>query len=174
EEKPTEVVKKAKYQGKIITLGAIARINNNAQQLNPKAKKILKESGLKLPFDNPFYNILAQAIEIVHSIEECQILLKKAWKMKKQTIPQLIVREGKGLGVAEAPRGTLYHYYEIDKNGLIKNCRIITPTAQFLSSIEEDLKLFLPNLKKLSKKECERKIKMLIRAYDPCISCATH
>ena len=64
--------------------------------------------------------------------------------------------------------------YEIDKNGLIKKCNIITPTAQFLNNIEADLKVWLKQIRRLSKKEQERKIKMLIRAYDPCITCATH
>jgi len=79
-----------------------------------------------------------------------------------------------GLAACEAPRGTLYHAYEIDKNGLIKKCNIITPTAQFLNNIEADLKVWLKQIRRLSKKEQERKIKMLIRAYDPCITCATH
>jgi radical SAM protein with 4Fe4S-binding SPASM domain len=79
-----------------------------------------------------------------------------------------------GLAACEAPRGTLYHYYEINSQGLIQKCNIITPTAQFLNNIEEDLKIWLPKVKKLSQKEREKRIKMLIRAYDPCITCATH
>ena len=84
------------------------------------------------------------------------------------------IKPGMGLAACEAPRGTLYHAYEIDKNGLIKKCNIITPTAQFLNNIEADLKVWLKQIRRLSKKEQERKIKMLIRAYDPCITCATH
>jgi coenzyme F420-reducing hydrogenase alpha subunit len=79
-----------------------------------------------------------------------------------------------GYSVMEAPRGILYDMLEIDRNGYVIKADIITPTVQFLNNIEEDLKVYLPDLKKLSKEVREQKIKTLIRAYDPCISCATH
>lgn len=171
------VVKRTKYNQQVYMVGALARINNNSNQLNKEASKIFKKSA---NFNNnTFYNILAQAIEVVHFVEESQKLLKILIKIYKEN-PIFPTYEAKprrlenGLAACEAPRGTLYHYYEIDKNGFIKKCNIITPTAQFLNNIEEDLKIWLPKIKKLSARERERKIKMLIRAYDPCITCATH
>ena len=74
----------------------------------------------------------------------------------------------------EAPRGTLFTYSELDKDGRVLNCNIITPTAQFMNNLEEDLKTLLLKILKLSQKEKIRKIRSLIRVYDPCISCATH
>lgn len=174
------IVKKTKYDQHIYMVGALARINNNGKQLNRRAKKIFTNITNTTNFiNNTFYNILAQAIEVVHFVEESQKLLKILIKMYKKNLVSPMHEakpraSGIGLAACEAPRGTLYHYYEIDKNGLIKKCNIITPTAQFLNNIEEDLKVWLPRIKRLSKKERDRKIKMLIRAYDPCITCATH
>jgi radical SAM protein with 4Fe4S-binding SPASM domain len=103
-------------------------------------------------------------------------ILKLSLKEEKPEInpPRYTSGETSGLSALEAPRGTLFHYYEIDKDGRILNCNIITPTAQFLHNIEEDLKVLLPKILKLKKEEQIRKIRSLIRIYDPCISCATH
>ncbi len=173
---PGEIVKRTYYQNQVYMLGALARINNNAEKLNPKAKNVLGAWFRKRPIDNSFYNILAQAVEVVHCIEECQRALRQLTKVNWQKIKNEPARPriGRGLGVSEAPRGTLYHYYEINSNGIITKCNIITPTAQFLNNLEDDLKVWLLKVEHLSAKERERKIKMLIRAYDPCITCATH
>lgn len=177
-ERPYQLVKRTHWQGAPFMVGALARLNLNARFLNPRAKIILAKSGVNFPSSNSFHNVLAQAIEIVHFVEEMQKLLKQiiknynAWK-KAANLP-VVVKAGKGLGVIEAPRGTLYHYYELDAEGYITHCNIITPTAQFLANLEADLKVLLPKTLKLSAPERERRIKQLIRAYDPCISCATH
>ncbi|MGC9049096.1 MAG: Ni/Fe hydrogenase subunit alpha [Patescibacteria group bacterium] len=170
------VVKRVKYDQQVYMLGALARLNNNADQLNKEAKKILKKLNKKRPINNIFYNIFAQAVEVVHFVAECQKLLKTLMRMRMNTNlrAKFKVKAGQGLAACEAPRGTLFHYYEINNKGLITKCNIITPTAQFLNNLEEDLKVWLPKVKKLSKRERERRIKMLIRTYDPCITCATH
>jgi coenzyme F420-reducing hydrogenase alpha subunit len=176
---PFDVVKRARYKGKSYMVGALARINNNQHQLNPEALKLARDFfGEEIDY-NTFHNICAQAIEVVHFIEEIQKLLDRylssSWKEKDIVFQQKIqARNGNGLGVCEAPRGTLFHIYWITKSGKISGCNIITPTAQFLQNLENDLKVFLPNLKQMKESERKRKIKMLIRAYDPCISCATH
>ncbi len=161
-------------------VGALARINNNKNQLNPRAKQLAESFfGQDISY-NTFYNIFAQAVEVVHFIEEVQKLLKN-YLGANYSEKEIIVRSEPtptktcfGIGVCEAPRGILFHMYRIDKKGIIRDCNIITPTAQFLQNLEEDLKVFLPDLKKMKETERKRKIKMLIRAYDPCISCATH
>lgn len=175
-EEKGEVVKRVKYNQQSYMLGALARINNNAGQLNKEAKKVLGELIKKRPINNTFYNIFAQAVEVIHFVEECQKLLKKLDSMQLDSGKnvKIKIKAGIGLGISEAPRGILIHRYEIEKNGRFRKCNIITPTAQFLNNIEEDLKIWLPKVRNLSPKERERKIKMLIRAYDPCISCATH
>lgn len=178
-ESPFDVVKRARYKGKSYMVGALARINNNKGQLNKEAKRLADSFfGEKIDY-NPFHNVFAQATELVHFLEEIQKLLefylKKPKKERRILAPKKIkIKKGYGIGVSEAPRGILFHIYRISKKGKISGANIITPTAQFLQNLEEDLKVFLPNLKKMKEKERRRKIKMLIRAYDPCISCATH
>lgn len=179
-ESPLDVVKRGHYRGKSYMVGALARINNNKEKLNPLAKKIA-DGFFKPGIDyNIFHNVFAQSVELVHFLEEFQ-KLSDAFLKKNYRAQEIIARElpkiekmSWGVGAVEAPRGILFHIYKVDQEGIIRECAIITPTAQFLENLERDLKAFLPELKKINKKEKERKIKMLIRAYDPCISCATH
>lgn len=166
-QKPYEVVKRAEYNGEPFMVGALARLNLQYDLLNPKAKALLKKSKMPLPSYNSIRNVFAQVVETVHALEEIKKLIQTDFS-RINLNPRVYLKAGYGVGAAEAPRGTLYHAYQIDKKGIIRNANVITPTAQFLANLEEDLKVLL---KGTHNKE---KIKMLIRAYDPCISCATH
>lgn len=172
------LVKRTKWEGEPYFLGALGRLNLHAKLLHPKAKKALKNSKIKFPSFNSFHNVFAQAIETVHFTEEAKLRLAEVIKKYSQCDPSKNVKyklkAGVGVGTIEAPRGTLYHYYQLDSKGVIKDCNIISPTAQFLANLEADLKAYLPDTLKLNQKQRERRIKQLIRAYDPCISCATH
>jgi coenzyme F420-reducing hydrogenase alpha subunit len=174
-------VKRVKFKGKAYMVGAIARIKNNGKFLTKSSRErfeeFLKERKISEEkyFKNIFHNLFSQAIEVLHFLEVSQELLKEILKLPlKEEKPEIKFYPSSGLSALEAPRGTLFHYYEIDKDGRILNCNIITPTAQFLHNIEEDLKVLLPKILKLKRKEQIRKIRSLIRIYDPCISCATH
>lgn len=169
------LVKKTKLNNKSYLVGALARLNNNYQFLNKGAKKQLEKMDLNFPVTNTFYNVYAQSVEIIHFLEECKMLLIKYLNKPPGQFKPLTKRKFSGVGLAtiEAPRGILIHYYEV-KDNVIKNCNIITPTAQFLNNLEEDLKTFLPQTRKLSNIKRRNKIRTMIRAYDPCISCATH
>jgi coenzyme F420-reducing hydrogenase alpha subunit len=174
-------VKRVKFKGKAYMLGAIARVKNNGEFLTKssreKFEEFLKERKISEEkfFKNIFHNLFSQAIEVLHFLEVSQELLREILKLPLgEEKPEIKFYPTSGLSALEAPRGTLFHYYEIDKDGRILNCNIITPTAQFLHNIEEDLKVLLPKILKLKRKEQIRKIRSLIRIYDPCISCATH
>jgi coenzyme F420-reducing hydrogenase alpha subunit len=174
-------VKRVRFKGKAYMLGAIARIKNNGKFLTKNSKEkfeeFLKERKISEEeyFKNIFHNLFSQVIEVLHFLEVSQELLKEILRLPlKEEKPEIKFCPSSGLSALEAPRGTLFHYYEIDKDGRILNCNIITPTAQFLHNIEEDLKILLPKILKLKRKEQIRKIRSLIRIYDPCISCATH
>jgi len=182
-------VKRSLYQGKPFMVGAVSRLNNNATFLNPAAKKMFSAAKIRLPNFNPFYNIPAQALEIVHRVEESEKLLRKILSKdltkndiaeKKHLVKTRLAKikdATAGTAAIEAPRGTLYYFYEITPGGKIANCRIITPTAQNLARLEEDLKDYLPEIlgtKNVCRADCQAKIKMLVRAYDPCLTCATH
>jgi len=172
---PFEKVKRTTYLGKTYFLGALARINNNFDQLNPQAKKLWQKSDMPLPCHNSFYNVFAQAVEIVHCLEEINKIFKQLGKIDQKNIKVKVKpKAGEGYGAVEAPRGILLDYYKFDKNGNVLEANVITPTAQFLANLEADLKAYLPNVYKLPVHERRIKIRALIRAYDPCISCATH
>jgi len=172
---PFEKVKRTSYLGRPYFLGALARVNNNFGKLTPKAKKLWKEAKIETPCFNTFYNVYAQAVEIVHSLEEIKNLFKQIGRIdQKNTKVKVIPKAGEGWGAVEAPRGILLDYYKLDKNGKVLEANVITPTAQFLANLEADLLEYVPDVYKLKVHDRRIKIRTLVRAYDPCISCATH
>jgi len=172
---PYNRAKFATLQGKTMMVGAIARYSINRNKLNKRVIDLLDELKIKSKFDNPFENILAQAIENYHFVIESKdiidYLLKEGIKKERVAEPK---KFGKGTSACEAPRGTLFHHYEVDSDGYITKCDVITPTVQFLPAIEYDMKNIAPLLKGKKKNEQTEIVEMLIRAFDPCITCATH
>jgi len=153
--------------GESFMVGAMARINNNYEQLSHNAKEFLV---VKPPFNNPYHNNIAQAAEIVHMIDrfiEMAEMLGPAEKTKARK------KSGHAVSAVEAPRGTLFHEYKV-KNGYIEYANIITPTVQNLARMEDDIKLLIPEIKEKGKEEIRLEIEKLIRAYDPCFSCSAH
>jgi coenzyme F420-reducing hydrogenase alpha subunit len=162
------------FEGREFMVGAIARINLNHLKLQPEVKAEVKALGIRLPFTSPFDNVVAQAIETYDFCAQAEITLDKLLETGvKADYPDVKIKPGIGVGACEAPRGTLYHQYEIDINGKIVDCDIVTPTVQNLPSLEKDMKEYFPQIKDLTEEEQIRKIEMLVRAYDPCITCAT-
>lgn len=177
--KPYSTAKFGKRTSLGFMVGAIARISNLQDNLNYLAKKELIKTKIIYPTYNSFYNNLAQAVEILHFLEEITKLGKIILKDKdyeSALAKPIKIKSESGVGAVEAPRGTLYHYYELDKNGLIKNCDIITPTVQNLSNIEAEAKVILTNglSKNRSTKKIAKELEMLVRSYDPCITCSVH
>jgi len=173
---PDMVAKRTKFAAKTYMVGALARLHNNSDKLNPEAKKLLKKSGMEFPLYNPFYNILAQAIEVVHCFEESIKLLELLTTGKIElSEPKIISRTDEGTGAIEAPRGTLFYSVKL-KDGTVEDVNIITPTAQNLANLEADLEEFehMVGFENLNREQREDKIKMLIRAYDPCVTCSVH
>jgi coenzyme F420-reducing hydrogenase alpha subunit len=144
--------------------------------LRPEAQDYLRSLKLEFPNYNPFNNILAQMVEVIHCISEAELLIKQLLNMdlEKVVTREYEIREGAGAAAVEAPRGTLYYHVEIDAKGYIKNVNIITPTAQFLSNLEDDIAQYIKDIIDLSESDKEKKLRGFIRAYDPCISCAVH
>ena len=158
-----------------IMVGALARLNNNYSQLSDKAKEAAQRLGLTLPCTNPYMNNIAQLVESVHCIYDSLRLLDRLSSGNMNVgVGRVDVREGLGVGVVEAPRGSLYHEYGVDDKGIIKSANCIIPTAQNLANIEEDIEALVPGILGLSKVEMIQRLEMLVRAYDPCISCSSH
>ncbi len=158
-------------------VGALARFNNNHAQLHPQAKRAAERLGLKAICDNPYMNNAAQLVEVVHCVEEaitlCDRLLARGIEVEPLVPPQ---RFGRGAGAAEVPRGVLFHEYALDEKGHVADANLIIPTGQNLANIENDMRDVTANLiaKKANRDEITQQLEMLVRAYDPCISCSTH
>jgi sulfhydrogenase subunit alpha len=165
----------SRFKGKTMMVGSLARVNTNYKYLSDDAKDILVSSGLRIPSYSPFKNNLAQAIEMVHFVDKGMEITQKLMKerVKKEKI-KIKPKAGSGVAVLEAPRGPLYHHYEIDKKGLITHADIITPTSQNIESIENDIKEYMPRVSNKPREKMKLELEKLIRAYDPCISCPTH
>ena len=175
-QKQNEVIKKVEHNGQSYMVGAIARVNINHNKLNKKAQQYLESLNFKFPDFNPFHNILAQMAEVIHCVEESSQLIGELLHADLNAVvtQPYEVKEGIGVAAVEAPRGTLYYHVEVDANGYVKNVNIITPTAQFLANLEDDIMDYIPSVLDLDDRTREKKLRAFIRAYDPCISCAVH
>ncbi len=155
-----------------LMVGALARLNLNFDALHRDAKNAAKKIGFKVPDYNPFHNIIAQAIEVVHGISRC-IELLEGFTLKRPEI-HIKPKEGEGIAVTEAPRGLLCHHYVLNRRGAVEKANIITPTAHNFLSLEENLRKLVQKNINRKKEEIALKCEMLVRAYDPCFSCSVH
>ncbi len=164
-------------KSKAYMVGALARFNVNADRLLPAARDLGASLGMTPPCGNPFHNNTAQLVECVHCTEDAidliDTLLTRGLTVEPLVRPQ---RFGRGVGVAEVPRGMLVHEYELDDAGLITGANLIIPTGQNLANIEEDMRAMVPAMldADMTREQMTHRLEMLVRAYDPCISCATH
>ena len=156
-------------------VGALARINLASNLLNKKTKKSVDKTLKIFPSTDIFHNNLAQAIEVLHCIDD-SIDILTTYKFKPEPIIKPQFKEGAvGVGVIEAPRGTLYHKVVLGKNGIVKEGEIVVPTGQNQINIEKDIHQLVESLLPDTQKELiEFEMEKLIRAYDPCMSCAAH
>ncbi|MDO8647268.1 MAG: nickel-dependent hydrogenase large subunit, partial [Candidatus Diapherotrites archaeon] len=161
------------FEGRDYNVGALSRMNLNMQALHKNTRQDLKEFLKVFPNNDPFLYCLAQAIEIVHCFD-CSIELLENLQLKDEKPAVLQPIEGRGIGAIEAPRGTLYYSLEFDNSGICSRAKIVIPTAQNLRSIEKDIKEYLPAIMHRPRHDIEHGLESLVRAYDPCLSCATH
>jgi coenzyme F420-reducing hydrogenase alpha subunit len=172
--------KHVKNKRESLMVGALARFNNNSKQLHPKAKEAAKKLGLVAPCTNTFHNNTAQVVESVHCFYETLRLMDEligaGIKDEKPPMQWPRGKSGWGTGITEVPRGTLVHSYEYDEEGVVTGANLIIPTNQNLANIEADFKAYIPQLiaEGRSQPEIAHALEMMVRAYDPCISCSTH
>lgn len=155
-------------------VGALARVNNNRKHLSIDARRIIDESGVNTPSNNPFHNNLCQAVEMIHHIDRAIEILQNIPLKEDEPPVEVKIKAGHGLSAVEAPRGLLFHDYDLNDDGAISKVNIITPTSQNLRNIEEDIKAYLPGILDESEHDIIIELEKLIRSYDPCISCSTH
>jgi coenzyme F420-reducing hydrogenase alpha subunit len=157
-------------------VGALARFNNNYAQLHPRAKSAANAFGLRPKVTNPYLNTAAQVVEIVHCIEEAiktiDSLLERGIQAEVPLPVQ--VKAGEGVGACEVPRGLLIHHYQIGQDGRLTGANCIIPTNQNIANIEADMVALVPRIVNKSRDAMRLDLEMLVRAYDPCISCSVH
>jgi coenzyme F420-reducing hydrogenase alpha subunit len=152
--------------------------------LHPKAKEVGDALGMNRKITNPYLNTLAQVVECFHCLYHGMDIIKELMRdginydeeivvglNEKKSIP---VKAGSGVGAVEAPRGILFHHYQVDDNGYITDANCIIPTAQNLQNIEYDMRKLIPEILEKDEEEIVHRLEMLVRSYDPCISCSTH
>jgi sulfhydrogenase subunit alpha len=173
---PQSTAKYAKHARDSYFVGALARFNLNSTQLHPQAQETAEYFDLHAPCYNPFMNTYAQMVEYVHNIEDsiqlCDHLLNRGIKDEKPVQPT--IKAGRGVGIVEVPRGILVHDYTLDKKGNCTKANCIIPTNQNHANIQMDMEALVPTILHKSEKDIELALEMLVRAYDPCISCSTH
>lgn len=161
-------------EGKAYRVGALSRVNNNFRFLHPQARKLAGESGVSFPNSNPYYTNYAQALELVHYLEEAISEIAALKTPELEEMQEIEAEATHGISATEAPRGVLWHEYELDAKGNIAFANIVTPTAQNLRTMQEDIRALLPGYLKGPKKVLVTEVEKLIRSYDPCFSCSTH
>jgi coenzyme F420-reducing hydrogenase alpha subunit len=163
----------ATLDGRRHLTGPLARYSLNYDKLSPLAREAATAAGLGRECRNPFRSIVVRAVETVYAVEEAIRILENYEPPPRSHVP-VEPRPGVGHGVSEAPRGLLYHRYEIDAAGLISAAVIVPPTAQNQGAIEDDLARVVVADGGLDDAALTTMCERTIRNYDPCISCATH
>jgi coenzyme F420-reducing hydrogenase alpha subunit len=162
------------HQGKPYLVGPLARLNLNFDRLPQPVQDAALATGIRWPSMNVYHSIVARAVEIYYALSEA-IRLLQAYELPAQPYVAAHPKAGVGYGCTEAPRGLLWHRYELDGQGRVLSARIVPPTSQNQARIEEDLRLSIEQFG-TDKPEAEIRehAEVVIRNYDPCISCATH
>ncbi|MGC1121476.1 MAG: Ni/Fe hydrogenase subunit alpha [Candidatus Methanofastidiosia archaeon] len=173
---PYSTAKFARHARESYMVGALARFNLNSTQLSSGAKAWAKKFGLKAVNYNPFMNNVAQLVEYYHCVEDSVALIDTLLErgIREDDNVAYPVRAGRGVGAVEVPRGILFHDYTYNDQGFCTKANCVIPTNQNHKNINLDLEAFAPTLLDKPEKEIELNLEMLVRAYDPCISCSTH
>ena len=160
--------------GRAYLLGPMARVTLAAAQLHPIAAAALARTGLAREIAvNPYRSIVARAVELVDATAEALDIVE-AYEQPDAPAADWQPGPASAAWATEAPRGLIFHAYELDDRGLVTRAQIVPPTSQNQAAIEADLAAFAPRVLGLPHDEATLRIEQLIRSYDPCISCATH
>lgn len=173
----TSTAKWARHRLDSYAVGALARLNNNFDRLHPEAKKAAEALGIRPICTNPYLNTVAQVVEIVHSAYDSLRIIDELLSAGiRDEAPVKPTRYSSGAGAVEVPRGILFHEYAYDRAGMCLGGNCVIPTNQNHANIQLDFEKLVPELLAADKseQEIELALEMLVRAYDPCISCSTH
>jgi coenzyme F420-reducing hydrogenase alpha subunit len=169
--------KYAKLSRASFAVGALSRFNNNFDGLHSVARQVSQDLGLQPRIDNPYYHNLAQLVECFHVLYESKVLIDELIDSTDYVVATPYeIKACEGVSALEAPRGILYHYYQINGEGLIERADCVIPTGQNHANIQHDLEALVAQMAAEDRDEAEISLyaQMLVRAYDPCISCSVH
>jgi sulfhydrogenase subunit alpha len=172
---PHSHAKHSSFEDKPFMVGALARLTVNALP-DDAAAAAVRRLGLRLPSGNPMDNNKAQAIELIYDIGRALAIVEKLLREGLNEAPRVPVtpKAGTGTAVTEAPRGLLFHSYTYDAEGKIVSGDVITPTAINAASVENHFRHAVEQSADKSVAVLTRRLEMIARAYDPCISCSVH
>jgi sulfhydrogenase subunit alpha len=175
---PHSHAKHSQHNGQSYMVGSLPRLTLNGDRITGMARKAWEELKFKTPSSNIIMNNVAQAIEMIFSVEQ-------ALRIIDELLNTGVVQEApvsyqahacSGAAATEVPRGTLFHSYEIDADGRVAAADVITPTAQNLNNAEVQLRATVKQGLNAGASDdtIELRLAMVARAYDPCISCSVH
>ena len=173
---PHSSAKFTRFQRESYMVGALARFNNNYAQLHPRAKAAAAALGMKPKVTNTYLNSGAQVVEIVHCVEDAILVIDQLLEMgvsPEELVPPTR-QSGDGVGACEVPRGILFHHYWIGEDGNITGANCIIPTNQNIANLEADMRVLVPQIMHKPVDAMRLDLEMMVRAYDPCISCSVH
>lgn len=167
--------KHSSFNGQPFMVGALARLTLHGHLLNGIAERSRRQLGLVLPSGDPLANNLAQAVELEADIRRSIEIIDELLRGLKPEEPLAVLpRAGAGTGVTEAPRGILVHSYTYGADGRIRNADIITPTAMNAAMLERHMRAAVEVSNPEDEPMLKKRLEMVARAYDPCISCSVH
>ena len=168
--------KHSSHRGKSYMLGSLARLTLHGDRIGGLAREAWERVGLALPSRNIVANNVAQAIEMIYSVEQALFLVTRLLEAGLRPEPPVPFRvhASSGAAATEVPRGTLFHSYTLDDAGRILAADIITPTAQNLLNAEDQMRATVRDAKGATDDELRHRLEIVARAYDPCISCSVH
>jgi len=171
---PYSTALQAHFQGQPYLVGPLARLNLNLDRLPAAVRHNLERTGIEFPSRNMFHSIIARAVEIHFALVEALQILDD-YRLPECSYAKVQPQAGVGFGATEAPRGLLWQKWAVDETGSITSARIVPPTSQNQARIEEDIRLSLEAMGLEHSDEALRtRSEMVVRNYDPCISCSTH
>ena len=173
---PNSHAKHSTFRGSPFMVGALARLTINPRRLTGKLAVAMKRLKLVLPADNPMDNNKAQALELINDVERSLEIIDRLLRdgLKDERPLPIPPRAGTGTAITEAPRGLLVHSYTYDEGGRVTACDVITPTAFNAASMELHFRRAVEQCEDRDEAVIARRLQMIARAYDPCISCSVH
>jgi sulfhydrogenase subunit alpha len=168
--------KHSTFRGNPFMVGALARLTVNPRRLTGRLAVAMKRLKLWLPADNPMDNNKAQALELINDVERSLALIERLLRdgVRDERPVPVEPRAATGTAITEAPRGLLIHSYTYDGEGRIASADVITPTALNAANMELHFRRAVEQCAERDENVLSKRLQMIARAYDPCISCSVH